>query len=241
MSRQPVGLPRSVGIRLQVIQVRLLFGIAKVSAIGLLLVACSGGGEDTPTTEFVVAVTEDAPSDWMAYSDETSGFSISYPNDWEVFAADEAALAELLAGIEDALPEINNAAVAFQAGLPLPQGGLNPNVNIAVEAIPDNIGVDEFAEMAKRGLKLALPSYVSTEQVKVVVGGRDSVLVHGSYDLSDLDPSLDGRFWMIQRATVDGPAGWTVTCGRLEADAATGAPDLEECDAIVRTFELSTS
>ena len=219
----------------------LRFGIAQVSAIGLLLVACSGAGEDTSTTELAATVTEDAPSDWIAYSDEASGFSISYPNDWEVFAVEEAVVAGLLAGIEDALPGVNSVAVPFQAGLPLPGGGFNPNVGIAAEAIPDTASVDEFIEVTKRALKLALPSYVSTKQVRVVVGGRDSVLVHGSYELSDLDPSFDGRFWMIQGATADGAVGWVVTCGRVEADASTGAPDLGECDAIVRTFELSNS
>jgi hypothetical protein len=218
---------------------RLLFGIAQVSAIGLLLVACSGAGEDTSTTELAATVTEEAPSDWIAYSDEASGFSISYPNDWEVFAVDEAVVADLLAGIEDALPGVNSGAVPFQAGLPVPGGAFNPNVGIGAEAIPDTASVDEFVEATKRVLELAFPSFVSTKQVKVVVGGRDLVLVHGSYELSDLDPSFDGRFWMIQGATVDGPVGWVVTCGRVEADASTGAPDLEECDTIVRTFELS--
>ena len=220
---------------------RLLFGIAQVSAIGLLVVACSGTGEDTSTTELAASVTEEAPSDWIAYSDEASGFSISYPNDWEVFAVDEAVVADLLAGIEDALPGANSVAVPFQAGLPVPGGAFNPNVSVDASAIPDTASVDELAEVTKRALKLALPSYVSTKQVKVVVGGRDSVLVYGSYELSDLGPSFDGRFWMIQGATADGPVGWLVTCGRVEADGSTSAPDLEECDAIVRSFELSNS
>lgn len=220
-------------------RIRRLIDIAQVSAIGLLLVACSAGNTDTSRTETVVPVTQDVPSDWITYSDETAGFSISYPNDWEVFELDEAAVAEVLAGIEGAIG-VSNAAIAVQAGLPIP-GGFSPNITIVIEALPTAMSVGQYTEAAKRGIGFVYSSYVSTGQVKTVVRDRDLVLVHGSYEISQLDPSFGGRFWMIQGYAVDGVTGWTVTCGRVEADASEPGPDLEECDTIVRTFELSNA
>ena len=183
---------------------------------------------------------ETVPSGWVTYSDETSGFSLSYPNEWEVFVLDETAVADLLAGLEDANPATKSVAMPFQVGLPQSNGGFDPSVAITVEAIPDDVSSEEFSEMGKRGLGLVFPSYVSTEQVKTVVGRRDSVLVHGSHAMSELDPGLDGRYWTIQPSTTDGATGWTVTCGRVVVDPSAAAPDLEECNTIVRTFELSS-
>jgi len=214
---------------------------AQVSAIAVVLVACSGTSTDTSTTGLAAPAADSVPSDWITYADETSGFSISYPNAWEIFALDEAALADLLGMLEDAVPEAGTAALPFQAGLPVSNVGFNPNTSVAVEVLPGDLTVDEYAEAGKRGLKSVFPSYEPTEHVKTVVGSRESVLVHGSYEVSDLDPNAAGRFWMIQLVTTDGRTGWTVTCGQVEADASASEPDLEECEAVVRTFELPNS
>lgn len=78
------------------------------------------------------------------------------PTTGKSFAVNEAVVADLLAGIEDALPGANSVAVPFQAGLPVPGGAFNPNVSIDASAIPDTASVDELAEVTNRALKLAL-------------------------------------------------------------------------------------
>jgi len=217
--------------------VRRLVGFLLVSGIALLLAACSGSGtgSSTTTTATLANVTQDVPSDWITYSEETAAFSISYPKDWEVFALDEAAVAEVIAGIEGA-PAIKNAAIVFQAGLPLPDG-FDPGVTVVIEALPEALSADEYAEAAKRGIKSGIPSYASTEQVKTAVAGREMVLVHASYEVSDLNQGFEGRLWMIQGLTVDGSTGWTVTCSKVAVDSLALAPDLDECTTIVRTFK----
>lgn len=107
--------------------------------------------------------------------------------------------------------------------------------------VPDDATVDQIVEIGLAGIEAALPSYEPTERVKTVVGGADSVLQYGSYEASDLGPNLSGRFWMIQLYTYDGRAAWTITCGIVVADASAPEPDLKMCDAVVRTFELSSS
>jgi hypothetical protein len=210
---------------------------ALVAAIAVLLVACSGTSSDTVTTELAAPVADTVPSDWITYTDETSGISLSYPNDWEVFTLDEAAAADLFDSLEDAVPEVANAAIVFQAGLPT-SIGFDPNVTVVVEVLPVELTVDEYVEASQVGLKQAFASYESTERVKTVVAGREVVLVPGSYDISEVDPNNNTeRFWMIQLHAIDGRTGWGVTCG----DASAVEPDLEVCDAIVRTFELSSS
>ena len=136
---------------------RRLVGFLLVSGIALLLSACSGSGtgSSTTTTATPKNVAQDVPSDWITYSEETAAFSISYPNDWEVLALDEAAVAEVIAGIEGA-PEIENAAIAFQTGLPIP-GGFDPSVTVVIEALPEALSADEYAEAAKRGIQSGIP------------------------------------------------------------------------------------
>lgn len=210
--------------------------LAQISAIAVLLVACSGASKSTTTTTLAVPVT--VSSGWITYTDETSGFALSYPGDWEAIAIDNVAIDDLFANFENA-PDLDHIAIPLQAGLADPSGGFNPNVGVAIEPLPIDITTDDYAEASRRNFAAVFASYESTEQVKTVVAGREAVLIHGSYDLSEVDPNLAGRWWMIQLVAVDGRTGWTVSCGVL--DASTTEPDLELCDAVVRTFELSSS
>ncbi|MGI9628829.1 MAG: hypothetical protein ACR2QM_18485 [Longimicrobiales bacterium] len=215
---------------------RSLGRISRAFVIAVVLVACSGTSQNTSTTGLVADAGADIPADWITYIDETAGFSLSYPSDWEVFALDEAATADLLAGIEDAIPGIAMAAIPFQAGFPIP-AGYDPNVTVTVEVLPsDEIGVDLYTEMNIQAIGTALPSYSVNKEIKTVVGGQEAVLVFGSYLRSEVDPSLDDRWWLIQLLTVDELAGWGVSCGQ----SAAVEPDLDECEAVVRTFELSS-
>jgi hypothetical protein len=192
----------------------------------------------TVTTELSAPVADTVPSDWIMYTDEISGFSLSYPNDWEVFAVDEAAVAALLDSLGDAPLELANVARAFQAGLPTSNGDFDPQMNVVVEALPSGRTLDEFVAANARGFDI-LVSYESTESVRTVVAGREVVLVHGSFDLSEIDPTSTERLWAIQLYAIDGRTGWTVNCSLRNESAV--EPDLEVCDAIVRTFEPSSS
>jgi hypothetical protein len=210
---------------------------SQVAAIAVLLVACSGTSSDTVTSELAAPVADTVPSDWITYTDETSGISLSFPNDWEVFALDEATVADLFDSLEDSVPAVASAAIVFQAGLPT-SIGFDPNVTVVVGVLPVDMTLDEYVEAGLVGFEQAFASYESTERVKTVVAGREVALVHGSYDVSDLDPNNNTeRFWMIQLVAIDGRTGLTVSCG----DVSSVEPDLEVCDAIVRTFELSSS
>jgi hypothetical protein len=208
---------------------------AQLATIAVLLVACSGTSDDTSTTELAAPVAEAVPSDWITYTDETSGMSLSYPDDWEAFAFDEAALADLFDSLGDAIPEVDKAAVAFLAGLPASIDVWDPHVNVFVQVLPVDLTLDEHVEA---NLAVFTQEYGSaesiTERVKTVVAGREVVLVH----LSFANPSNNAeRLWMIQLLALDGRTGWTVTCGNVSVVE----PDLEVCDAVVRTFELSSS
>lgn len=123
-------------------------------------------------------MTQDVPSDWITHSDETAGFSISYLKDWEVVALDEDAVAEVVAGLEGE-PELKNAAIAFQAGLPIP-GDYDPNVTVVIEVLPEAQSTDEYVTAARRGIESTIPSYTSTEVIKSAAGDRELVLLHGS-------------------------------------------------------------
>ncbi len=193
-----------------------------------------------PATSTTIPATSTADG-WTTYSDETARFSISYPDDWEIFTLNEAATAEFLDNIMQALDVTVEPVIVFAVGLPLRGGGFEPNITIVVERISADMGLEAYVAGSIQGLEEAFPSYTSTEQVSAVVRDRDSVLVHGSYDLADLLPGVAGRWSMIQLLAIEGPAGWSVSCGTSESTASALATDLELCDSVVRTFELSGS
>jgi hypothetical protein len=210
--------------------------IVQVVTVAVLLVACSGTSSDTVTTELAAPVADTVPADWITYTDETAGISLSYPNDWEAFPVDEAVVADLFSSLEDGVPEVAKRATLFQAGIPTSLG-FNPLVSVGVSALPADFTLDEYVESGLVVVKQSFASYESTEPVKTVVAGREVVLVHGSFDISEMDPTSTERLWTVVLSAGDGHTWWTVTCGQ----ASTVEPDLEVCDAIVRTFELSSS
>jgi hypothetical protein len=213
---------------------------AQVATIAVLLVACSGTSSGTSTTEVAAPVAGSVPSNGITYTDEASGVSLSYPNDWQIIAVDEGASADLLEALnapEELVAAVANVAHLFRAGLPV-NSGFNPSVTVAFEAIQDGMTLDEFVDSGVRAAKQGFVSYESTEHVKTVVAGRDVVLIHSSFSASELDPNVTARVWLIQLLAVDRRTGWTVTCGL--GDESIFEPDLEVCDAVVRTFELSS-
>lgn len=193
-----------------------------------------------PATTTTPATTTPIPSGWTAYFNESVGFSIFYPDEWEVFTLGEAATDEFFDNLGQALDVAMDPVVVLGVGLPIRGGGFEPNVTIVVEKISAEVGLDAYVAGSKEGLSAAFPSYTSTEQVKAIVGNRDSILLPGSYDLSDLLPGVDGRWSMIQLFVTDNPAGWSVTCGTSESETSALAMNLELCDSVVRTFELSS-
>jgi len=191
------------------------------------------------TTTTIPATTMPIPAGWTAYFNESVGFSIFYPDEWEVFTLGEAATDEFFENLGQELDVALDPVIVLGVGLPIRGGGFVPNVTIVVEKISAEMGLDAYVAKSNEGLSAAFPSYTSTEQVKAIVGNRDSIFLPGSYDLSDLLPGVDGRWSMIQLFVTDSPAGWSVTCGTSESETSALAMDLELCDSVVRTFELS--
>jgi hypothetical protein len=201
---------------------------ALASAVVLVLSACSTSSEST-TTE-----PESVPAGWTTYSDETSGFSISYPAEWEIVQVDRDAVAELVD------VDIGTAVFPLTVGLQLPDNKWDPNVNIATEALPAKIDSDQYAAATKQALVDALPNYTLSEQTKAIVGGRDSVLLHSSFPVSDLVPGVDGYSSQVMLITTEGARGWAVSCTIIGSEASADPDDLETCNSVVRTFKLSS-
>jgi len=198
-------------------------------AIVLLLAACSDSSESTTTTE-----PQPVPSGWTTYSDETAGFSISYPGEWEIVQIDEVAVAELT-GLD-----VGAVVRPLAAGLQLADNQFSPNVNVGIEVLPAEINSDEYAGLNTQAFESLLPNFTTSEQIKANVGGRDSVLLHGSFPVSDLVPGVDGYSWLVLLMTTEGSAGWSVGCTVLGSETSADAEDLETCNSVVRTFELSS-
>jgi hypothetical protein len=202
---------------------------ALASVIVLVLAACSTSSESTATTE-----PEPVPSGWTTYSDETTSFSISYPGEWEIFQIDEVALAELTGF------DVGAVVQPLAAGLQLTDNQFSPNVNIGIEVLPAEIDSDQYAALSIQAFESLLPNFTASEQIRANVGGRDSVLLHGSFPLSDLVPGVDGYSWLVALLTTEGSTGWSTTCTVLGSETSADAEDLETCNSVVRTFKLSS-
>ncbi|VAV91316.1 hypothetical protein MNBD_ACTINO02-1037, partial [hydrothermal vent metagenome] len=92
-------------------------------AFGLLAASCAQASE-TPTVSVApTAIPGTAEAGWTTYSDEVARFSISYPDDWEIFTLDEAATKEFFDNVMQTLDVTVAPVIVLSVGLPRSAGG----------------------------------------------------------------------------------------------------------------------
>ena len=127
-------------------------------ALTLTIIAC--GGEQAPPT-FEPHPTPTASAEFSTFTDELSLFTISYPTEWELALS-------LMAGLEEAIDNILESkksnlpleatGIVFFAGKPAPEG-YDPTINVGVESLPTELGVQQYFEGSERGVKEVFTGY----------------------------------------------------------------------------------
>ena len=183
---------------------------------------------------------ETVPSDWITFTDETASFSISYPNDWEIYQTDDVATAELLEAMSDGIEIDDFAPTLLSVGLPQGFDSFDPNVLINVETLPVETTADEYSTASERVAAEIFKSFETTSETRVRVGEHDGLIVRSSVLLSEFIPEVTDeiRWWVVDLVLVDGKVAWGMTCGTAAFEASEAADRLETCEQVVRSFEL---
>ena len=203
-----------------------------IGAVLVVIAVMSGACSDSDE-----ATGSDVPADWETYTDEASGFTVSYPPTWETFITDTAAVPKLEADLEAGAAMIEPVS-PFGAGILSAEGGLNPGLGVVVEALPSELTVDEYVADHKRVLATFVSSYEVTEEIDTVVGNQDTVLLFATYLLTEEHPAEKGRVWSVEIVTTRGQTGWVTTCNEIAFDGSAPSPDLAECEAAVQSFDF---
>ena len=175
--------------------------------------------------------TPNLPPNLTTYTDSQRLFSISYPQNWESglsrIAELDDSVKDLLRSVDSDLP-LEKAVVLFLAGVSV-GGRFDPNVNIVAESL-DVSSLDEAAEAEIGGVKSLSNDYKAFGQTKVVVGGREAVIVDHEYTIPGVP-----RIRALQMIMLDGRLVWITTCGTSPGNFLAVK---ETCDQIVRSFRI---
>lgn len=237
------GNGRRIGLR--TIIALLLGGVVGWVVVGLVWSTVFDSDDDAGSSSQSLTSSSpiSIPSGWTTYTNELSGFSISYPSDWVVVSLNETAL-EALEGMGQEALETDAKAVppALSVGLPLEDGRIAPNVQIIFARIPDTASAAEMVAVTQEAMAQVFPTYARTKEIITGVGGREVGIVHGSYAMSDVSEILgavvEGRWWVVQLVLPIDGVGWQVTCGTLGATAEDAEEDIATCESVVRTLEI---
>jgi hypothetical protein len=192
--------------------------------------SASSSISNTPKTTQVFQV----PSTYTTYTDETSLFALSYPGQWEPvpdLASISANVKDNLNNLHAGLP-IANASILYLAGLKTATGYL-PNATIVVEPAPsDASNLDKAANAEIRGLKQLDPNYQEISRSKIVVSGKEALLIEYKAHFSSTGEVSHN----LVLVALSGKNIWTLTCSANDEIFGQWANDF---DNIARSFKIT--
>lgn len=203
-----------------------------ITIVVALMVGVSGcsQGQISPTP----TPTEPAiPANYATYTDELKLFSISYPPEWDI---NQSLLADMGQAAKDYIKSVNSdlpiekVSYLFFAGKKVGEGYM-PNVNIAVEPVPQGVRTnDQLVEAELRGLKAVVQDYVQVSRIKTTVGGREATILDHEYSFPNM-----GRFHALQMFILTDKAAWGVTCTSVPEDFSRWEEDFQ---SVVRSLRI---
>ena len=203
-----------------------------------LVIGCSRAPSAvTPSPKATTPKTTQAfqiPSSYTTYTDETSAFSISYPNQWESasnLASIQSKAKDVLTAMKTGLP-IEAASMLFFAGLKT-AGGYYPSLNIVVEPLPAGVSnIDQAIQAEMLGLKKVDPNYEEISRTKSSVNGRDAVIVEYKGHLTSGGPLVHN----LLLTSLSGKTIWGVTCYAKDTDFSQWSSDFNN---VVRSLKIT--
>jgi len=145
-------------------------------------------------------------------TDAASGFSLDYPEGWEIGAA--------------------QAPLLFYVGAPV-SGGLNPSLAVAKDGTQGLASIDAIVDANLLTFE-DLSTWILISRTNTEFSDHEGILLTGSYDASEINPSLSGDVLISQGYVLGDDVFWVISCTGLVLNAS----DLIPCEEAIQTFEI---
>jgi PsbP-like protein len=212
---------------------KLLSIVLIMSVILSVTAGCSKSAASTTTTTTEAFVV---PGNFTTYTDETSLFRISYPNQWEPMSQSDLSaygsdVKDALSNLKAGLP-VDKANIIFLAGLRI-STGYYPSVNIVVEPAPVMVTDNDMAMQAEvTGIKQEVTNYQEVSRTKMMVNGESTTIL----EYKAIFPGSSTLMHNYYLAFLSGKTIWSVTCSATDTDYSQLSGDF---DNIFRSFQLT--
>jgi len=205
--------------------------------VGALVLSAVGCVWQTEPPNLQPLPTATVPPDFVAFTDESSGFAISYPRQWETAFSSMEEVDEWVKEFlkTEGLGDGGGIKTLFEAGVPTWDGSLDPAVSVTAESLPVLMSPNEYHEGSLKMAKELTDLLVIHSQSRVLLGGAEAILLDYQIPFSAFAPGFEGSYRTLQIITTADKVGWTVSCG---VTVSASADVLSTCEAVVRSFRL---
>jgi hypothetical protein len=197
-------------------------------------IGCSSSSSSSISNPPKTTQAFQVPGTYTTYTDETSLFAVSYPGQWEPVSD----LASITANVKDNINNLHaglpvaNASILYLAGLKTTTG-YSPNATIVVEPAPSEVSnTDKAASAEIQGLKQLDPNYQEISRTKLVVNGKDAILIEYKAHFSSTGELSHNLFLVV----LSGKNIWTLTCSATDEIFGQWAADFNN---IARSFKIT--
>ena len=206
---------------------------ALISGMTLVAVAC-GGKPNPPTLEPLPTPT--TPPGFVTFTDESKGFAISYPPEWDIVRSTmgdpNEAEQELMQSLDADLP-VEQVTTGFFAGMPAGEG-YSPSANVTIERLSSETSSIEYAGAAREMMADLVEGYNVRSESRILIGDTEAHMLDSEVPYSSFGLE-EGVLRSLQVVVTEGRVAWSVGC-HMEAPASD--EDLRTCEAVVRSFRL---
>ncbi len=206
-----------------------------MSASVLAALACTTTTAPPPT--FVPDPTATTPPNYTKFTDESGTFSIQYPPEWDLLQSQIEAVDDFVAdSFSDSDLDFSTTRTVFIAGEQIGVR-LDPNVNIGIESLRQDLDVDEYTEAAVQGVLELFPTANITERSGAVVNGHSARFVVWEADALQVGGITANDVHIVQLYIVrpGDQIAWALSCTGFEP-LVTGFR--ETCESVLKSFTL---
>ena len=213
-----------------------LLAVMCIISVLVMIPGCSLLKKANPDSTTIAPVEFKIPANYTTYTDESSLFKISFPQDWTVdnSVLDDPDVLAVLEDIQAGSSDYTGSSVFF-AGLASTEG-YRPNFNISVSPVPTGYTYDLLLAAELAGLKQQLTGYKQNSVAGTTIDGhRASIVdVEGSFDaVAGTNIGIVHDIFMF--TIVDGNE-WVIVCSSFDDSFSQWSADFNN---IVRSLKVT--
>jgi hypothetical protein len=212
----------------------------------LLLAACvreSGvttvGAVSSETLATETSATTSNVTVWANWTDEVAGFQIDYPDDWVgVHTGEIAEIGSFLDQARQGQPadevQVNLVVLAQNPETPYPSAAVS-----LISSSAPRISADDVVEQVRQRAESGSSTFELVGLSDFDVDGADAVVMHSSFDASEVDSSLPaGRWHSLDLFLPADWMTWRVNCATFVPSESDVEEDIEFCQMVFESFGL---